>query len=262
MFVLSDLDAMVLARCRSYGRAKSLSEADFQDFVQTVRCVVLDPAKGRDLSDATTLDRHIVRAIWATYKQMSRTRERQADLERELISQARAAQFVETGLSIKSHELISDVVAVAEANLSATQIASIVDRDYLRKNGMEQGTIRQMARRSIKKLKEAAVTAGLLGLMLGTGVLLGLAVSARNGGEVKSPTKTEIQSVNAPAVGEHAVAEPCRAGEERAAAAAAARAGAQSCVASAVAGAQSCRASAVAKDQSCRAARLARDQSC
>jgi hypothetical protein len=194
MSIPADIDALIVTRCLSYRRkrARWMQDADFDDFTQTVSLVVRSASNRSDLAD-TPWEVRLQRAIWSTSKAMLRARIAQSRVVKEITSQAKAAQPVKTDMPVEQRELFAKVVAMAEANLTKTQILSIIDRDSLRKE-MEPGAIRVMAHRAIKTLRDVATASGLLTLLVATGFLIGLFVGSRGSDLPVSSDLARIQS--------------------------------------------------------------------
>ena len=246
---LDVLPILVVTKCRSFTRARWMQPADFDDFVQTVNVVVLHSRTRAENTD-TPLDVVVDRAVWSVYKAITRDRERQNQLVAGMTSQAKAAKPVKTETPAEQQEFLAKVIAVAEANLTETELRSIKDPDSLRAT-KTPGAIRTEKCRAKQKLRNAAAVAGLLSLLVTLGFLIGFLIACRSVNPQGLSINTE------------------RRASQRGGAEASAFAGIQSCRASegteailrTLAGSQSCRASqrggaeasAFAGIQSCRA---------
>jgi hypothetical protein len=169
--------------------------ADFDDFVQTVILVVLIAGHRTGPPDES-LEVLIRRAIWSTYRAMGRDLNKQRRLTMELRSQAVAARPVNTEMPVEQQERLANVVSLAEATLSTTEILAITDRRSLL-NEMKPGTIRGKVRRAIKKLRDAALAAGLCSLIIATSTVTGFFVGSRGGGLQTSSVRALRQSCRA-----------------------------------------------------------------
>jgi hypothetical protein len=173
---INDIIDRVRSKCRLDWHIRDQQEADWEDFVQAVLFLVV--SRWHEVNEVTTSDELIKRAIWCASKTLQRIRKRQ----QQILSQAQAAKEVDVNmpdLLVEQKEMLAKITDLAKEALTEPERLAITNPERIRE--MYTGSERsfpvfkhRFLKGAVQKLRKAASSAGLLGLLLGLNLALAL----------------------------------------------------------------------------------------